>query len=107
MILEDITFSELEVHTDTECNIPLKELIPIQTQVLRALKLFLESFDSKEWLYKASVNVLCAVYLKEATEQLIKAKQLQKERYPKKVKQEVWKQLFKNPIKSLWLLKSK
>jgi hypothetical protein len=108
MIIEDIIFREGEVKTELpDCKIPLMELVPVQIQVLKGLKLFLESYESKEWLHKASVNVLSRLYLKEANIQLAKAKQLQKERYPNRVKLEVWKQLFKNPIKSLWLLKLK
>ena len=108
MIIEDIIFSEKEVIRELpECKIPLITLIPIQAQVLNGIKLFLESYESNEWLRKASVNVLSFLYLKEANIQLAKAKQLQKERFPNKVKLEVWKQIFKNPIKSLWLLKLK
>lgn len=95
MIIEDITFSESEIKTEVpQCDIPLVALVPVQIQVLKAIKLFLEAYESKEWLHKASVKVLTHLYVKEANMQLTKAKELMKE-----------KPNFKKRIK--WLLKLK
>ena len=106
MIIEDITFSEIErTEVLPESSIPLIELIPVQSKVINALKLFMEAYESKEWLHKATIRVLSTLYIKEAGVQIERAKTVIKEKYPIKNKIEVWKTLFKNPIKSLWLLK--
>ena len=107
MIIGDITFNGEKLETDLIATIPMCELIPIQTQMLTCIRLFLESYDSKEWLQKASVNVLSLLYLKEESKEVLKAKKLRDEKFPKETKREVWKEIFKNPIKSLWLLKLK
>ena len=95
MIIEDITFSEKIEHLDlVKCEVPLTNLIPVQVQILKALKLFMEAYESKQWLHKATVNVLCHLYVREANVQLAKAKEVMKE-----------KPNFKKRIK--WLLKLK
>lgn len=107
MIIEDITYTGEKLETEVIAQVPMCELIPIQTQILTGIRLFLESYDSKEWLHKASVNVLSLLYLKEASNEVLKARKLRDEKFPKEAKREVWKEIFKNPIKSLWLLKLK
>lgn len=105
MIIEDITYSNNKLTTDVECGIVMKETIPVQLQTLTYIKLFLESYDTNEWLVEASNRVLVNVYVKEAREEVERARRFRDKVFKKETKREVWKEIFKNPIKSLWLLK--